>query len=139
MIIKKKKASTKSFNVSDNWHIIYVQLRVWHDLRVRHNLIIQNFTTSWIHNKWSKRPKNCELCKRFFSLNKQIYAKKTRNKILYIFAGIMSLTPDSELYNFITSWELITTPQNFVQGSFSIKSLKLWHQNRGDFLASGPL
>ena len=36
-----------------------------------------------------------------------------------------SLTPDLELYNFITSWELIKTAQNFVQGSFSIKSLKL--------------
>ena len=45
--------------------------------------------------------------------------------MLYIFAGIMSLTPDSELYNFITLGELITTPQNFVEGSFSIKSLKL--------------
>ena len=45
--------------------------------------------------------------------------------MLYIFAGIMSLTPDSELYNFITLGELIITPQNFVEGSFSIKSLKL--------------
>ena len=48
----------------------------------------------------------------------------------------MSLTPDSELYNFTTSWELITT-QNFVQGSFSIKSLKL---KQGRFFGfSSPL
>ena len=29
--------------------------------------------------------------------------------MFYIFAGMMSLAPDSELYNFITSSELITT------------------------------
>ena len=34
-------------------------------LTSRHNLIIQKFTTSWIHEKWSKRTKNCELRKRF--------------------------------------------------------------------------
>ena len=31
------------------------------------------------------------------------HAKKTKDKMFYIFAGIMSHTPDSELYNFITS------------------------------------
>ena len=60
--------------------------------------------------------------------------------MFYMFAGMMSFTQDSEVYNFITSWELITTPQNFVQGSFSIKSLKLWHKTRGDFFGlSSPL
>ena len=60
--------------------------------------------------------------------------------MFYTFAGMTSLTTDSELYNFIASWELTKTPQHFVQGSFSIKSLKLklWHKNRGEFLASGP-
>ena len=32
------------------------------------------------------------------------------------FAGVMSLTTDSKPYNFITSWELIKAPQNYVQG-----------------------
>ena len=51
----------------------------------------------------------------------------------------MPPTPDSEIYNFITSSELITTPQHFVQGSLPIKSLKLQHKNRGDLLASASL
>ena len=50
-----------------------------------------------------------------------------------------SLTPVSKVSNFITLWELIKTLQNFVQGSFSIESLKLCHKNKGDFLGSGPL
>ena len=31
------------------------------------------------------------------------------------------------------------TPQNFVQGYVSMKSLKLCHKNRGEFLVSGTL
>ena len=38
--------------------------------------------------------------------------------------------------NFITLWELIKRPQKSVQGSFFIKSLKVCHKNRGEFLAS---
>ena len=34
--------------------------------------------------------------------------------MFYIFAGMMSLAPDSELNSFIISSELITTPQDFV-------------------------
>ena len=36
-------------------------------------------------------------------------------------AGMTSLTPDAKLLNFINSGTLIKTPQNYVQGSFSIK------------------
>ena len=53
--------------------------------------------------------------------------------------SMTSLPPDSELCNFITFGELMKAPQNFAQGSFSIKSLKIFHKNRGEFLASGPL
>ena len=53
--------------------------------------------------------------------------------------SMVSLTPDSELYNFITSWEMIAAPQSFVQGSFSIKSWKLWYKNKGEFFTSAPL
>ena len=35
--------------------------------------------------------------------------------------------------------DMIKPQQNFVQGSFLIKSLKFCHKNKGDFLALGPL
>ena len=47
--------------------------------------------------------KTVKCVKDFFHKNNRYMQKKPRNKMLYIFAGIMSLTPDSELYNFITS------------------------------------
>ena len=56
--------------------------------------------------------------------------------MFYPFAGVTSFTSDLKLCNFITLWE---TPQNFVQGSFSIESLKLYHKNSGGCLGSGPL
>ena len=39
---------------------------VYHAHYLRRNTIIQNFTTSLLHEEWSKRSKNCELSKRFF-------------------------------------------------------------------------
>ena len=45
--------------------------------------------------------------------------------MLCIFVGMTSFLPDSKLWNFFTSGELIKSPQNFVQGSFFIKSLRL--------------
>ena len=44
---------------------------------------------------------NC--CVKYFFHKINTYAKKTKNKMFCIFAGIMSHTPDSELYNFIPS------------------------------------
>ena len=52
------------------------------------------------------------------------------------FEVMTSFMADSKLYNFVR------TDQNtidFVQGFFSINLLKLYHKNRGGFLASGPL
>ena len=60
-------------------------------------------------------------------------------KMFCTFTGMTSITPDSKLCNFITSCELsIKTPQNFAQGSFSIKSLKLCHKNRNEFWPQVP-
>ena len=37
-----------------------------------------------------------------------------------------------------TSWNLVKSPQNFVQHSFSMQLPKIWHKNRGKALASIP-
>ena len=80
---------------------------------------------------------NCVKYSFFHKISK--YAKKTKNKVFYIFAGMMSLTPDSEPYNFVrtdhNTIKLIFHHKSY----FSIKSLKLCHKNRGEFLASTPL
>ena len=55
------------------------------------------------------------------------------------FAGMTRFTPDPELYNFITSWKQIKTPQNFAQGSFSVKSLKLLNKKEVECLASAAI
>ena len=56
----------------------------------------------------------------FHKINRK-YAKKTRKEIFCTNTGMISC------------WI-----QNFVQGSFSIKSLKLCHKSGGEFLTSGP-
>ena len=55
------------------------------------------------------------------------------------FAGITSLPSNSKLCKFITSLKLIKTPQNFVQGFFSIELIKIFLKNRDEVLVSGPL
>ena len=40
--------------------------------------------------------------------------------------------------NFITSWKVIKMAQNFVKGSFSIKSTKIMVRNSDGILASSP-
>ena len=74
-----------------------------------------------------------------FSIKLTKYVKKTSGEIFCTFAGVASLTLDSELCNFITLRERMKTTPNFLQGSFPIKSLKLYHKNRISFLASSPV
>ena len=42
-----------------------------------------------------------------------------------------------QLYNFVT--KSTKMPQNVVQGSFSMKLIKICHKNRSEILASDPL
>ena len=49
------------------------------------------------------------------------------------FAGMAPLTLDLKLCNFITPQELFKTPQNIIQGSFSIKPLKFLNFNTFKF------
>ena len=53
-------------------------------------------------------------------------------KVFRTFGGMTSLTPNSKLWKFLTSWKLIKTPYNFVQGSWSIKLTKVYHKNRSE-------
>ena len=76
--------------------------------------------------------------KHFFSLKLTKNAKKTRGEIFCTFSSMKSRTLYSKLGNFVTSWNMTKTPQNFVQGSFSIKLTKEFHKNRIEDLASGP-
>ena len=48
------------------------------------------------------------------------------------FAGMMSLTLNSKLCNFIISWNLTKTQQSFVQDSFSIKLTKAYLKKTGE-------
>ena len=56
---------------------------------------------------------------------------------LYIRWYDVTYTACKTLY-FITSWNLIKSPQSFVQRSFSIQLTKIWHKNRDEVLASIP-
>ena len=78
--------------------------------------------------------------KRFFinKNNKNIQRKSRMKCFVHSRVWRHSLTLDSKLCNFITSWELIKTPQNFLQDSFSIKSLKLCYKNGVSFWPQGP-
>ena len=79
-----------------------------------------------------------KLCNFFFHKISTTGAKKTRAEMFCKFTVVTSLAPNSKLCNFITSWELIKTPQNFLQDSFSIKSLKLCYKNGVSFWPQGP-
>ena len=63
----------------------------------------------------------------FHKINKK-FEKKTSGKMFCTFAGMTSLASNSKLCNFVTSLKLVKTPQNFVQGSFSIKLMKICHE-----------
>ena len=75
---------------------------------------LRNFISSW------KMVKNTIKFYRLF-LNK---TNKTRVEMFCTSAGMTSLTLNPRLRNFITPGNLIKTPQNFIQGSFSIKLTK---------------
>ena len=70
---------------------------------------------------------NIKLLWRYFlhKINKSM--RKNSSEMFYTFAGVMPPLSISNLSNFITSWKLVKLPQNFAQGSFSIK-LRFWHQ-----------
>ena len=59
--------------------------------------------------------------------------------MFFTFLGMISLASNSKLCKFITSLKLIKPPQNFVQGSFFIKLVKICFKGRGEILASGAL
>ena len=101
-------------------------------LMLRYSLIIENFATSWVRKKYTKNA--IKLIRRFFLHKSNKKCKKTTGEMFCIFAGTTSLTLNSKLYNFITSRNLIKTPQNYAQGSFSIKLTKICHENRVEVL-----
>ena len=74
----------------------------------------------------------------FFSLKVTKNAKKTRGDMFYTFAGMTSHKLNAKLCNFITSWNLMRSPRNFVQRSFSIQLTKIC-QKRDKALVSIPL
>ena len=94
-----------------------------------------NFISTWEMGKAT-----IKLCKKFFfhKFNKNTQRKPWMKCFVHSLVS-RHLTLDSKLCNFITLWELIKAPQNFVQGTFSIKSLKICHKNRGEFLVSSLL
>ena len=129
---------TKACKENQEWHILYI--RSMTPLTSRHNSIIQNFTTSWIHEKWSKWPKNCELRKKFsfHKIKEDIQRKPVvkcfiHSRVDVTYAGFRT----SELQNFMRT-DQNTTKLSLFNALF-IKSLKLWHKNRCEFLASAPI
>ena len=65
--------------------------------------------------------------------------KENQGDMFYAFAGMMSHTLNAKRCNFITLWNLIKLPQNFVERHFSIQLTIIWHKNRDEALASNPL
>ena len=63
---------------------------------------INQSKTSRLH-KFMRNGQNDHKTVRTVLFPSKKYAKQTRNEIFCIFAGITSHTPDSKLYNFITS------------------------------------
>ena len=88
---------------------------------------LSKFITPWQKTPWNFVETS------LFSIKLTIW-KETVSALV----GMMSLASNSKLCNFITSLKLIKTPQKFVQGSFSVKLIKICHKNRGEVLASGP-
>ena len=103
--------------------VTYVQIELNH-------WKLRNFAIS------RKMDKNTmKLYRRFFLLNKK-NAKKTGGELFCTLGGMTSLTLNPNIYNFITYWNLIKTPRNFVQDSFSIKSTKTWQESSGEVFRS---
>ena len=69
----------------------------------------------------------------FFSINltKKKNSKKIRCEMFCTFECMTSLELNSKLYKFLTSTNLIKTPQDFVQDSFSMQLREICHKNRG--------
>ena len=91
---------------------------------------LHNFITS------KKMVKNViKPCQRLFlyNINKNMQ-KKSRGKIFFRFAGIISLISNPKLCNFITLWKMIKAPKTFLRFfpckiSRDIKTvMKLWPQ-----------
>ena len=79
-----------------------------HDVSyVRYSLIIQNFATSKVREKWSKTEK---FIGAFFSIN-LTKKYKERGEILFTFAGTKSLTLNLKLCKVITTRNLTKMPQ----------------------------
>ena len=93
-----------------------------------------NFISSWKIIKNTIKP-----CRRLLlhKINRNMQ-RKSRLKC-FVHSRYDVITLNSKLYNFITLWKLMKTPQNFLQGSFSVRLTKLCHKNGGKGLASGPL
>ena len=85
-------------------------------LTQRYSLIVQDFATSQVRERWSKTPSNF-IIGGLFSIKVTKNAKKTRGDMFYTFASITSHTLNAKLCNFKTSWNLMKSSQNFVQWS----------------------
>ena len=104
-------------------------------LTERSSLIVQDLATSYVCEKWSKTPWNFVIGG-VFSIKVTKTAKKSRGDMFHTFAGVTSHTLNAKLCNFITSWNLIKSPQNFAQRFFSIQLTKIWHKTRDEAVAS---
>ena len=94
-----------------------------------------NLTSSWkmVKNTVKVYYRRCFLHK---STKK---CKENQGWHVFYIRGMTSHTLNAKLCKFITSWNLMKSPQNFVQRPFSIQLTKIWHKNRGEALAWIPL
>ena len=93
-------------------------------ISARHKLSFPTYTEN-VKDKHKKRTKKNKK-KVFSKLLNQISSclnilETAEKRILWTFVGMTSLTSNStQLRNFITSWNIIKTLQNFVEVSFSV-------------------
>ena len=71
------------------------------------------------------------LCKAFFLFKIKKYVKTTKDKMFCSITVMTPFMPNSKLWDFITSRDLIKIPHIFVQGPFSTKLIKICYKNRG--------
>ena len=95
---------------------------------IRVTYVETQFNHSNLHNfasSWKVVKNTIKLDRRFYHHEIKKICDKTRGEIFCAFAGMTPLTPNSKLCNYLASWSLTKTSQNFVQGSLSIKLTKI--------------
>ena len=126
-----------STKISKSVYVIHnFQWIMWMtSVTLRHSLIIYSL---WLHNFVKMIKNTTKLCRRFFPHKSNMQMIEMGWNVLCI-CSMTALTSNSKLCRFMTPQKVIKTPENFAQGSFSVKLTKICHKNKREGLASSSL